>query len=73
MINEAEHELWKLGVPVVTRHQEVAPNQFEIAPVYSDSVNAADCNALVMKVLLFLVLKILSYHRYCRRSQNAIT
>ena len=34
---EVERELYKLGVPVKTRHNEVAPGQFEIAPIYESS------------------------------------
>src|SRR5918999_4172135 len=34
---EAEAELFKLGVPVKTRHNEVAPSQYEIAPIFEDS------------------------------------
>ena len=45
---EAERELFKLGVPVKTRHNEVAPGQFEIAPVYEDANVAADHQQLVM-------------------------
>lgn len=35
-ISEAELELIKLGVPVKTRHNEVAPSQFEMAPIFED-------------------------------------
>ena len=34
---DAEAELFKLGVPVKTRHNEVAPSQYEIAPIFEDS------------------------------------
>lgn len=50
-ISEAELELWKLGVPVKTRHNEVAPNQFEIAPVFEEANIAVDHNLLTMEVL----------------------
>ena len=43
-----ELELYKLGVPVTTRHNEVAPHQFEMAPVYEDANVAADHQQLMM-------------------------
>lgn len=50
-MEEVDEELWKLGVYAKTEHKEVAPCQFEIAPIYS-SVNAAnDQNQITMEVL----------------------
>ena len=48
---EVERELFKLGVPIKTRHNEVAPGQFEIAPVYEDGNLAADHQQLMMLML----------------------
>jgi glutamine synthetase len=48
---ECEHELFKLGVPVKTRHNEVAPSQCETAPIFELANVAADHNQLVMEVL----------------------
>lgn len=48
---ETEHELFKLGVPVKTRHNEVAPAQYEIAPVYENANVATDHQQLVMVTL----------------------
>jgi glutamine synthetase len=48
---EAEAELFKLGVPVKTRHNEVAPSQYEIAPIFEDSNLATDHQMLTMEVL----------------------
>lgn len=48
---EVERELYKLGVPVKTRHNEVAPGQFEIAPVYEQSNLATDHNQMIMTTL----------------------
>ncbi|MFT5476451.1 MAG: glutamine synthetase, partial [Planctomycetota bacterium] len=48
---ELERELWMLGVPVKTRHNEVAPSQFELAPVFSNISVAADQNMLTMEVM----------------------
>ncbi len=46
-----EHELWALGVPLKTRHGEVAPHQFETAPVFESASMAIDHNMLTMEVL----------------------
>ena len=48
---EVERELFKLGVPVKTRHNEVAPAQFEIAPIYEQGNLATDHNQMVMTTL----------------------
>jgi glutamine synthetase len=48
---EAETELFKLGVPVKTRHNEVAPSQYEIAPIFENSNLATDHQNLIMEVL----------------------
>lgn len=48
---EAEKELYRLGVPVKTRHNEVAPGQFEIAPIFEAANVAADHQQLTMTVL----------------------
>ncbi len=47
---DAEFELYKLGVPVKTRHNEVAPAQFEVAPVFESSNIATDHNMVLMEV-----------------------
>src|SRR5436190_376214 len=48
---ESEQELQKLGVPVKTRHNEVAPNQYEIAPVFENSNVGCDHQQLTMQVM----------------------
>jgi len=48
---EVERELFKLGVPVKTRHNEVAPSQFEIAPIYEIGNLATDHNQMVMTTM----------------------
>src|SRR5438270_2868419 len=48
---ECEAELFKLAVPVKTRHNEVAPSQYEIAPIFEDSNLATDNQMPVMQVL----------------------
>jgi glutamine synthetase len=48
---ESERELARLGVPVKTRHNEVAPNQYEIAPIFENSNISSDHQQLTMQVL----------------------
>ncbi len=48
---EAERELYRLGVPVKTRHNEVAPGQYEIAPLFEPSHLASDHQMLIMETL----------------------
>ncbi len=48
---DLEIESHKLGIPVKTRHNEVAPNQFELAPIYEETNLANDHNLLLMKVM----------------------
>jgi glutamine synthetase len=48
---ELDRELWRLGVPAKTRHNEVSPAQFEIAPVFEELNLAVDHNMLVMEIL----------------------
>jgi glutamine synthetase len=48
---ETEQELAKLGVPVKTRHNEVAPNQYEIAPVFENSNVGSDHQQLTMQIM----------------------
>jgi len=50
-MTDAEHQLYALGIPVKTRHNEVAPGQFEVAPIFEQSNIAADHQQLVMQVL----------------------
>lgn len=56
-IAEVEQELYKLGVPICTRHNEVAPSQFEMAPIFEDSEVAVDHNHLVMAILRKVALR----------------
>jgi glutamine synthetase len=48
---ESELEMRKLGIPVKTRHNEVAPNQYEIAPVFENSNVGSDHQQLMMQVM----------------------
>ena len=51
MLQDVEIQLWRLGVPLKTRHNEVAPAQHEMAPVYEQSSLACDHQMLTMTVL----------------------
>ncbi len=50
-MRDLENECMLLGIPVKTRHNEVAPNQFELAPVYDEANLAVDHNSLLMDVM----------------------
>jgi glutamine synthetase len=50
-LSETELELYKLGVPVKTRHNEVAPAQFEMAPIFENDSVAVDHNLILMETL----------------------
>ena len=50
-MKELERECLLLGIPVKTRHNEVAPNQFELAPIFSEANRAVDQNTLLMHLM----------------------
>jgi glutamine synthetase len=50
-MRELELESLKLGIPVKTRHNEVAPNQFELAPIFEEANLAVDHNSLLMDIM----------------------
>ena len=50
-MNDLNKELWKLGVPAKTQHNEVAPAQHELAPIYAPVNIAADHNQIMMRIL----------------------
>ncbi len=50
-MEDFEYEAYRLGIPVKTRHNEVAPNQFECAPIYEEVNLAVDHNQLLMDVM----------------------
>ena len=56
-MNSVDHALWALGVPAKTRHNEVAPAQFEIAPLFEASNVAVDHNVMIMDILQRQALK----------------
>ena len=56
-MKELELECHKLGIPVKTRHNEAAPNQFELAPIFEDVNRANDHNQLVMDLMKRLATK----------------
>jgi len=50
-MKDLEFECYKLGIPIKTRHNEVAPNQFEVAPVYEQANLANDHNLVLMALM----------------------
>jgi len=50
-MGDVDRQLWRLGIPAKTRHNEVAPAQFELAPMFEELNLAVDHNMLVMEVL----------------------
>ena len=50
-MQEVDEQLWRLGIPAKTRHNEVAPAQFELAPMFEDLNLAVDHNMMIMEVL----------------------
>ena len=50
-MNDLNHELWKMGVPAKTQHNEAAPGQHELAPIYEQVNVATDHNQLVMETM----------------------
>ncbi len=54
---ETAEESYKLGIPVMTRHNEVAPHQYEFAPIFEESNLAADHNQLLMEIMKKVALR----------------
>ena len=50
-MKDLDEQLWRLGVLSKTKHNEAAPCQHEMAPIYSDATNACDANQLVMSIM----------------------
>jgi glutamine synthetase len=59
-MRDFEYEAHRLGIPVKTRHNEVAPNQFECAPVYEEANLAVDHNQLLMHIMK----KVANHHHF---------
>ncbi|MCP4214294.1 MAG: glutamine synthetase type III [bacterium] len=56
-LEDVEEEAIHLGIPIKTRHNEVAPNQFEIAPIYEEANIAADHNQMLMDLMMHTARK----------------
>ena len=50
-MQEIQDECWRLGIPLKTRHREVAPNQYEFAPLYGYNTTQIDQNLMVMQII----------------------
>jgi glutamine synthetase len=61
-MHDMEEQLYKLGVPAKTRHNEVAPSQFELAPVFEEANIAVDHNQIVMDTMRAVAKK---HHLVC--------
>lgn len=61
-MQEMENELYKLGIPIKTRHNEVAPSQYEMAPIFEEANVASDHNQIAMETM----------HRVARRHNLAL-
>ena len=59
-MTELEQEALKLGIPIKTRHNEVAPNQFELAPIYEEANLGSDHN----QVLMSLMEQVAHHHQF---------
>lgn len=56
-MHELDEELWKLGVPAKTKHNEVAPAQHELAPIHCETNIATDHNQLIMELMKSIAAK----------------
>ncbi len=56
-MKDLDNELWKLGIYSKTKHNEVAPSQHEMAPIYSDANTASDSNQLTMNIMKTVALR----------------
>lgn len=56
-MDDLDVELWKLGIFAKTEHNEVAPAQHELAPIYTDANTAADQNQLTMEIMKTIAIK----------------
>lgn len=50
-MQEIQEECWKIGIPLKTRHREVAPGQFEFAPLFGPNTSQIDQNTMVMQII----------------------
>jgi glutamine synthetase len=56
-MQEIQDECWRIGIPLKTRHREVAPNQFEFAPLYGNNTTQIDQNVMVMQIIEEVAVK----------------
>ena len=50
-MRQIQQECFKLGIPLKTRHREVAPNQYEFAPMFGNAINQVDQNLMIMQII----------------------
>jgi len=56
-MQEIQDECWRIGIPLKTRHREVAPNQFEFAPLFGNNTTQIDQNLMVMQIIEEVAVK----------------
>jgi glutamine synthetase len=56
-MQQIQDECWRIGIPLKTRHREVAPNQFEFAPLYGTNTSQIDQNLMVMQIIEEVAVK----------------
>ena len=56
-MDDLDNELWKLGIYAKTEHNEAAPSQHELAPIYTDANTAVDQNQLTMEIMKTIAIK----------------
>lgn len=50
-MKQIQQECYKLGIPLLTRHREVAPNQYEFAPMFGNAITQVDQNLMIMQIM----------------------
>ena len=75
-MRELEFEVYKYGIPLKTRHNEVAPNQFELAPIFNEANLSVDQNLLVMSLMKRIArrhgFRVLLHERRIRTAERTI-
>ena len=69
-MSESRAELYKVGVPVKTRHNEVAPSQYEIAPVFENANVATDHQMMTMETMRRIGAEVTGWRACCTRSRS---
>ena len=68
-MEDLNDELWKLGILAKTEHNEVAPAQHELAPIYTTTNIATDHNQLTMEIMQKVAAKARSWYACCTKNR----